>query len=213
MLDLYTSPVAHGRAPGILLAELGLSYGHHVVGGESEAPGVLEGYPSPALPTLVDRDPELGRTVVFESGAILQYLAEKNHRLLPSMLGAHRADVISWVYWEASGPRLPFAELSQHERAVEHPALAHALALERSRTFVATLDRHLVDRDYIADEYSLADVACYASFATVAAHCPLLLEPAAEVRRWLHRIGARPAVRQGMRFEQAGKHRVVEGVN
>jgi GST-like protein len=207
MLDLYTWHSPEGRKPAILLAELELPYELHVV---EVARGVeprrepdlpyLALDPYGSIPTLVDRDPHLGRAVVFSAGAILQYLADKYRRFVPLTLGGARADVLSWLGWEGIRPAPLFRRLRQlAEEASEQPS-EWELFYEEAKKLVTLLDRRLVNRDFITSGYSIADIACYPSFRDLADLFPTIVNEAHEVKRWLHRVGHRPAVRRGMRL-------------
>jgi GSH-dependent disulfide-bond oxidoreductase len=204
-LDLYTWHTPNGRKPAILLAELGIPCVTHLVDidkGEQREPEYLAINPNGKIPALIDHDPILGRVIVFESGAILQYLAEKYQRFLPPLIGARRAEVLSWLFWQAGGPGPIFGQLGQFTK--QAPKDPHAIAhfLDESRRLIDVLNRRLIDRDFVAaEQYSIADIALYPWLDTVREHFPSLLFGAEEVIGWLDRVGARPAVKLGMKLQ------------
>lgn len=174
----------------------------NLANGEQKRPAFLEINPNGKIPALVDSDPHLGRVVVFESGAILVYLAEKYGRLLPHELGAKRAEVLSWVFWQIGGPGPTFGKVGKFvNRRDRDPELFDEFFAEAKR-LVGVLDRQLVDREFICDEYSIADIACYPWFEALQERCPEALERAKEVHRWMKRLRARPAVDRGMHLER-----------
>jgi GST-like protein len=203
MLHLYTWRTPNGKKPTILLAELAIPYELHLVdlaNGEQKRPEFLEVNPNGKIPALVDTDPELGRVVVFESGAVLVYLAEKYRRLLPHDLGAKRAEVLSWTFWQIGGPGPTFGKVGKFQK--DKSGEAFTQFFEEAKRLVSVLDRRLVDRNFICTDYSIADIACYPWFAALEETCPEALAHAREVHRWMKRIGDRPAVRRGMHLEQ-----------
>jgi GST-like protein len=207
-LDLYTWHAPNGRKPAILLAELEVPYNLRlvdIVRGEEKLVPFLDLNPNGKIPVLVDRDPLLGRVVVFESGAILQYLCEKHGRFLPRQLGGKRAEVLSWLYWQAAGPSPMFGELEHFTRYKPIDELAHGHFFDEARRLVLVLEQQLVDRDYIAGEYSVADMAAYPWFEAITKALPRLLDDTKEVHHWLRRVGSRPAVKHGMHLEQLSR--------
>jgi GSH-dependent disulfide-bond oxidoreductase len=198
MMQLLTWRTPNGRKPAILLAELGWPCTLRLVDlgkQEQKAPEYLALNPNGKIPTLVD-----GEIVVFESGAILQYLAEKAGRFLPQT-PASRAEVLSWTYWQVGGPGPMFGQLGSFAREEERDEHAFAKFHEESRRLAGVLDRHLHDRDWIAREYSIADMMSYPWFAAMAEAEPDILDGAEAVKAWLARMGARPAVQKGMQLE------------
>ncbi len=205
MLDLYTWHTPNGKKAPILLAELGWPYELHLVNlGQSEQkkPEYLRINPNGKIPALVDTErADGGLVVVFESGAILQYLADKAGRFLPKDEPG-RSEVLSWVYWQVGGPGPFFGQLLAFARDRERSEAAFTKFFEESRRLVHVLDGRLHDRDWIAGDYSIADMMNYPWFATVAASQPAVLEGADAVARWMSRMEARPAVREGMHFSK-----------
>jgi GSH-dependent disulfide-bond oxidoreductase len=201
MYDLYTWHTPNGKKPLILFAELDLPYELHLVNlgqNEQKAANYLRINPNGKIPALVDTErADGGLVVVFESGAILQYLAEKTGRFLPSEQPA-RAEVLSWVYWQAGGPGPFFAQLIAFGRDRAGNEGAFAKFLDESRRLTGVLDGRLRDREWIAGEYSIADMMNYPWFAALAQAQPAALEGADAVTQWMSRMEARPAVQKGM---------------
>lgn len=206
MLELHTWHTPNGRKPAILLAELELEYALRLVDiskGEQKTPDFLGINPNGKIPALVDSHPQRGRITVFESGAILQYLAESHGRFLPAELSAKRAEVMAWTFWQVGGPGPFFGQLGKFSRDATRDELAYGRFLDETKRLVGVLDRRLVDRDFVCDEYSIADIASYPWFDVLAEKFPDVLADAKNVQHWMKRVGARPAVQKGMRLESA----------
>lgn len=201
MLDLYTWRTPNGRKVPILLAELGLPYQLHLVDlgkHEQKAPAYLAINPNGKIPALVDRDGPDGKSVrVFESGAILEYLADKTGRFLPRD-PAGRAEVMSWVFWQVGGPGPTFGQLGANDGHGPRDDASYRKVMTEARRLVGVLDGQLRGRDYIAGEYSIADIACFPWFVAVAEQHGMVLEDAEHVAAWMARLATRPAVIEGM---------------
>jgi GST-like protein len=202
MLDLYTWPTPNGKKVPILLAELDWPYEMHLVNlgrNEQKRREYLAINPNGKIPALVDTEgTDGGLVVVFESGAILQYLAEKSGQYLPREQPA-RAEVLSWVYWQVGGPGPFFGQLLAF--AGHQPRNEEAVEKFRaeSKRLVMVLDHHLrTNRDWIASSYSIADMMNYPWFAALGDHLPDVLDGADAVKRWMARMEKRPAVQKGM---------------
>jgi GST-like protein len=199
MLDLYTWRTPNGRKVPILLAELDLPYQLHLVDigkRQQKQPEYLAINPNGKIPALVDTDgPE--RIVLFESGAILEHLAERTGKFLPRTPAA-RAEVKSWLYWQVGGPGPMFGQLGHYVLEERDNPSAHDRFLDETRRLVGVLDGRLHDRDHVAGDYSIADIACYPWFVALAEKVPAALEGAEHVARWMARLAIRPAVITGM---------------
>jgi GST-like protein len=198
MKELYTWHTPNGRKPAILLAELGSPCTLRLVDlgkGEQKAPAYLAKNPNGKIPALVDGD-----VVVFESGAILETLADEVGRFLPRE-GRSRAEVLSWTYWQVGGPGPMFGQLGAFAR--ETPRDEHAVSKLRDegRRLVGVLESRLRGRDWIAGDYSIADIASYPWFAAMGEAHRGILEGADAVETWMRRMAARPAVVKGMALE------------
>lgn len=198
MRELYTWRTPNGRKVPILLAELGWDCELHLVDlgkGEQKIPGYLAINPNGKIPALVDGD-----VVVFESGAILQHLAEQAGRFLPAQ-GAARAEVLSWTYWQVGGPGPMFGQLGAFGRETPRNERAFEKFHRESRRLAGVLDGRLRGRQWIAGEYSIADMTTYPWFAAIADSHPDVLEGADAVQAWMERMAARPAVLRGMNLQ------------
>jgi GST-like protein len=201
MIDFYTFTTPNGRKVSIALEELGLPYTTKVVDltkGEQHKPEFLAINPNNKIPAIVDHDVP-GGLKVFESGAILVYLAEKTGRLMPSD-AVRKAEVMEWVMFQMSGMGPAFAQLNYFGRTVTQkvPLALERFQSETTRT-LAVLNRHLSSRDYLASEYSIADIITYPHLAFFRPLFPELFSSLPGVLQWMERVGSRPAVERGMK--------------
>jgi GST-like protein len=208
MLDLYTWGTPNGTKVPILLAELGLPYEVHLVNlgqNEQKRAEYLAINPNGKIPALVDTEGTNAElVVVFESGAILEYLADKVGRFLPKD-GPGRAEVLSWLYWQVGGPGPTFGQLLSFARETPRNEGAFAKLFAESKRLIGVLDSRLKDREWVAGPYSIADIANYPWFAAAARLQPTAFDGADNVKRWMATMGARPAVQTGMTFADAAK--------
>ena len=197
MIDLYGYLGPNVRKIVIALAELDLEYrvrGVDITAGEQFDPAYRAVNPNAMVPALVDHD---GPVTVFESAAILLYLAEKTGRLLPSDPGRRWA-AVSWLAWQVANHG-PMAGQATHflryapEQGIEVPYAQDRYAREIQRIY-GVLDERLTGRDYLADEFSIADIACF-PWVRVAKghHVDITRYPA--VAAWSERISARPSAK------------------
>lgn len=204
MIDLYTWTTPNGRKASIMLEEVGLPYEVHAVNlGEREqfSPEFIKVSPNSKIPAIVDREGEGGPVSVFESGAILIYLAEKTDMLLPRE-AAQRVDVMQWLMWQMGGIGPMFGQAFHFISSAPDNDYGVKRYVDESLRLLGVLNGNLAGRAYMAGDYSIADVA---SYAWVKASLPFLTERWPErtadlehVRRWLDDVGARPAVQRGM---------------
>jgi len=201
MLDLYTWRTPNGKKAPILLAELGWPFDLHLVNlgqGDQRKAKFLAINPNGKIPALVDTEAECGEiVVVFESGAILEYLADKAGRFLPKDQPG-RAEVLSWAYWQVGGPGPFFGQMLALAREQPRNKEAFDRFYQESQRLVRVLDGRLSDREWVAGAYSIADIMNYPWFAAVAQYEPAALEGADHVKRWIAAMAARPAVQKGM---------------
>ena len=206
MLTLHTFTTPNGRKVSIMLEELGLPYVAHPVDitrGEQFAPDFLAISPNNKIPALVDDEAEGGPLAVFESGAILTYLAEKTGRFLPRS-GPGRTRTLEWLHWQVGGLGPMLGQLGYfgvHAKE-KNPAAIERFRAEADR-LLGVLERRLAASPFLAgDEYSIADIASYPWAVNAGGSLKELLgeslaaKPA--LRRWLDTVGARPAVQRGM---------------
>lgn len=196
MIDLYTWTTPNGRKISILLEELGLPYTAHAVNiGKDEqfAPDFLKISPNNKIPAIVDHDTGVSQ---FESGAIMIYLAEKAGKFLPTDTKA-RAEVMQWLMWQMGGfgPMLGQAHVFlKFNRGLSQPA-EDRFGKEAQRLY-GVLDRQLADHEYVAGDYSIADMAIFPWAARHDWH-EVDLTAFPNVLRWYRQIAARPAVQRG----------------
>ena len=198
MIELYTAATPNGQKASIALEELELPHTVHPIDLgklEQKKEWFLRLNPNGRIPVIVDREND--DHVVFESGAILLYLAEKTGRLLPADPAA-RSQVIQWLMFQMGGIGPMQGQANVFYRYAPEPI---PYAIERyqneTRRLYEVLDRRLSGRDYLVGDYSIADIA---SFTWVSAHewSGVSLDGLGHVRRWLERIEARPAVQRGL---------------
>ncbi|WP_254274898.1 glutathione S-transferase family protein [Halomonas sp. 3H] len=196
MINLWTWSTPNGRKVSILLEELGLPYRAHAVDitrGEQQAPEFLAVSPNGKIPAI--RDPESGMALM-ESGAILIYLAEKAGRLLPTEPTA-RYRTLEWLMWQMGGlgPMLGQAHHFLHFHPGKAP-YAEERYHQEARRLYGVLERRLADRDYLAGDYSIADIGCW-PWVSRFEWQRIDLADYPGVRRWYLAIAARPAVQRG----------------
>ncbi|NIM29313.1 MAG: glutathione S-transferase family protein [Gammaproteobacteria bacterium] len=201
MIDLYTWPTPNGHKVHIMLEEVGLEYRVIPVNineGDQFAPEFLAISPNNKMPAMVDQDGPGGKPYsLFESGAILMYLAEKTGKLMPTDV-AGRYDVIQWLMFQM-GSIGPLLGQAHHFRIYAPEPIPYAVdryTREAGRLY-GVLDRRLAESAFLAGDYSIADIACF----------PWLRRPERQgqrhedfpnLKRWFDTIAARPAVERGV---------------
>ena len=206
MIDLYTWGTPNGRKASIMLEELGLAYAVHPVNiGRDEQfdPKFLAISPNNKIPAIVDSDGPGGPLSLFESGAILTYLAEKTGRLLAAK-GAARYKALEWLAWQVGGLGPMFGQLGFFAvRSTEKAPLAIERFTDEAERLLGVMELRLSEAAYLAgDDYSIADIASYPwALAATTYLAPALgevVKEKPEFQRWLKNVGARPAVQRGM---------------
>jgi len=205
MIDLYTSPTPNGWKASVALEELGLAYEVHAVdllSGAQRAPDYLALNPNGRIPTLVDRDE--GNFAVFESGAILVYLAEKTGRLMPADARG-RSLVLQWLMFQMGGvgPMMGQANVFHRYFPEKIQVVIDRYRGESSRLF-GVLDRRLADQEWLAGDYSIADIACY-PWVIPHERQGQDLANFPQLRRWFEAMAARPGVQRGLAHGHARK--------
>ncbi len=198
MIDLHYWPTPNGHKITIALEEMALPYTIHRVDigkGDQFKPEFLKIAPNNRMPAIVDHAPADGGAPIdiFESGAILQYLAEKAAKFLPQDLRG-RFEVMKWLFWQMGGLG-PMAGQSNHFNVYAKEKLPYAMeryAKETGRLF-GVLNKRLSDRAFVAGDYSIADMAIYPWTLSWTNH-GLNIEDFPHLRRWQDVIAARPAV-------------------
>ena len=202
MIDLYYWPTPNGHKVTIFLEETGLEYKIVPVNirkGEQFAPEFLNISPNNRMPAIVDTDGPGGEPFsLFESGAILLYLAEKTGKLMPSETHA-RYRVIEWLMFQMAnvGPMLGQAG---HFRNAAPEKIPYAIEryTNESRRLFNVLDKRLAKVSYVAGDYSIADIATYPWVVAALRAQPEQLDTRPNLKRWIDALAARPAVQKGM---------------
>jgi GST-like protein len=203
MIELYAWPTPNGFKISIMLEEVGLPYAVHPVDigkGDQFTPEFLRISPNNKIPAILDPDGPGGNSIsVFESGAILIYLADKTGKLMPRE-GAGRYAVLEWLMFQMGGIG-PMLGQAHHFRLYAPEPIQYAIDRysNESKRLYGVLDRRLADHEYVAGDYSIADVAIM----------PWLRHPDRQgvdiadypnVGRWRDAIAARPAVQRGLQL-------------
>ena len=197
MINLYFWTTPNGYKPAILLEELGVPYELRPINiskGEQFEPAFLKISPNNRIPAIVDQAPANGGEPipVFESGAILQDLAEKEGRFLPTEPKA-RAEVLQWLNWQMGGIGPMLGQYFHFSRyAPEKIQYGIDRYRNEAERLYGVLDGRLEDRDFVAGDYSIADMAIYPWIRNTISEFPGF----ENVQRWYDRIAARPAVRR-----------------
>ena len=202
MIDLYTAATPNGWKISIALEELGLAYEVHALNlGEQEQkkPEYLKINPNGRIPTIVDR--EAGDFAVFESGAILLYLAEKTGRLLPADPRG-RSEAIQWLMFQMGGigPMQGQAHVFIHYFPERLPSVIERYRKETRRLY-GVLDGRLEGREYLAGELSVADVATW-PWVWGHAWANVSVDGLPNLSRWIDRLGERPAFARGIHIPE-----------
>jgi len=201
MIDLYTWSTPNGRKVSIMLEELGLAYRTHAINigkGDQFKPEYVRINPNSKIPSIVDPDGPDGKPVaMMESGAILIYLAGKSGRLLPESIRA-RYEALEWLMFQMGGVGPIFGQVHHFLRAAKE-AVPYSIEryVKETRRLYGVLNDRLKDHEYLAGEYSIADIATYPWTARYEWH-KTRLEDFPHVKRWFDAISARPAVQRGM---------------
>jgi GST-like protein len=200
MIDLYYWPTPNGWKASIMLEECALDYAVHPIHigkGDQFKPEFMAISPNNRIPAIVDNDVPGEPLAIFESGAVLVYLAEKAGKFLPADLH-QRFDVMQWLFWQMGGLG-PMAGQLGHFRNYAEVTLDYAVERYRNEfnRLLGVMDRRLADREYLAGEYSIADIS---SWPWVRSHERLgqSLDEFANLQRWFDAVAARPAVQKGI---------------
>ena len=204
MLDLYFAPTPNGWKITIMLEETGLPYVVRPVNlgaGEQFKPDFLQISPNNRMPAIVDHDAPGGPLSIFESGAILLYLAERTGRFMPTALHA-RFDVLQWLFWQVGGLGPMAGQLSHFVNYAPGGPTQNVYAHTRYKNeydrLFAVMQRSLDQRAYLGgDDYSIADMATW-PWIVPYKRFEQDLDGYPSVRRWFDAIKQRPAVRRAM---------------
>ena len=202
MIELYTWTTPNGRKVSIMLEELALPYRAHAINigqGDQFKPDYLKINPNGKIPSIVDPEGPGGKPyAMMESGAILVYLAGKTGKLLPKSERG-KFDVLQWLMFQMGHVGPMFGQVHHFLRAAREPVpyAIERYTKEKDRLY-GVLDKRLAEHEYLADEYSIADIATYPWVARYEWHKTNLAD-FPNVKRWFDAISARPAVRRGMK--------------
>jgi GST-like protein len=196
VIDLYTWTTPNGRKASIMLEEVGLPYTAHAVDiskDEQFKPEFLKISPNNRIPAIVDRD---NGYHLMESGAILIYLADKTGKLLPTDADK-RYRVLEWLMWQMGGPGPMLGQVHHFVKYNKGKApYAEERYLKEAHRLYGVLDRRLAGREFVADDYSIADIAIWPWISRFEWQT-IDMSQYANVKRWYLDIAKRPAVQRG----------------
>lgn len=197
MIDLYTFTTPNGRKASIMLEEVSLPYNVlkiDITKNEQFTPQYIAINPNSKIPAIVDQDT---RITVFESGAILIYLAEKTGKLLPTAQ-KHRFQVLEWLMFQMGSVGPMFGQLN-HFKKFAPQKIEYAINRYEKETLrlYSVLDSQLASNEFICGDYSIADVATYPWVASYEFQ-GLTLDNHPNLKRWFETLQQRPAVQRGM---------------
>ena len=200
---MYTWPTPNGHKVHIALEETGLDYRVHPINirlGDQFKPDFLKISPNNRIPAIVDRQGPRGKTLsLFESGAILLYLASKSGKLLPVDMG-ERWTCVQWLMWQMGGLG-PMMGQANHFRRYAKDKIEYAIEryTQEANRLTHVLDKRLGESRFVAgDEYTIADIAIF-PWLRGAENRGVALGEYANVKRWFDEIDARPAVQRGVK--------------
>ncbi len=208
-IDLYYWSTPNGWKVPIMLEECGLPYTVHPVNigrGEQFEPEFLAISPNNKIPVIVDPDGPGGQPIaIFESGAILQYLGRKTGQFYPAD-ERRRVDVDQWLFWQVGGLG-PTAGQAHHFRIYAAERIPYAIErfTKETHRLYGVMDRRLADCEFLAGDYSIADIACI-GWAKLWERQGQNIAEFPHLKRWLDTVLARPAVQRGLavKVEHAG---------
>jgi GST-like protein len=200
MIQLYTWATPNGKKVSVMLEEVELSYEVHPINiakGDQLKPEYLAINPNNKIPAIIDTDGPGGKPLkLFESGAILMYLAEKTGKFLPQEM-AKRYEVIQWLMFQMGGVGPMFGQANYFYRLEEKVPFAIDRYYKEAIRLYKVLEQTLGQKDYLAGDYSIADIATYPWVGRHEGH-NVKLEEFPNVKRWFETISQRPAVKRGM---------------
>ncbi|MCH8082456.1 MAG: glutathione S-transferase N-terminal domain-containing protein [Proteobacteria bacterium] len=205
MIDLYYWPTPNGHKITIFLEEAGLTYKIIPVDigkGDQFKPDFLKISPNNRMPAIVDQNAEGGPLSIFESGAILLYLAEKTGQFLPKDMRA-KYQVLQWLFWQVGGLGPMMGQANHFTRYASEidEGCDHSYGRERyqneTRRLFGVMDRQLADHQFLAGEYSIADIASW-PWARAYKNYDFDIADWPNLKRWHQTMKARPAVRRAI---------------
>ncbi|MBS7544803.1 glutathione S-transferase family protein [Ancylobacter oerskovii] len=210
-IQLYYWPTPNGWKISIMLEECGLPYEVvpvNIAKGDQFKPEFLAISPNNKIPAIIDpQGPDGAPISVFESGAILQYLGRKTGLFYPADERG-RVEVDQWLFWQMAGLG-PMAGQTHHFRIYAPEKLAYAIDRYTNEThrLYGVMNRRLADRDYLAGDYSIADMACI-GWAKLWERQGQNVEEFPNLKAWLARMLARPAVKRGLSVNAEDKGKI-----
>jgi GST-like protein len=214
MIELYYWTTPNGHKITIFLEEVGLPYTIipiNIGAGDQFKPEFLKISPNNRIPAIVDHEPAGGGEPisVFESGAILLYLAEKTGKLIPTDLH-QRVEVLQWLFWQMGGLG-PMAGQNHHFNRYAPEKIDYAINryVNETARLYAVLDKRLADREFVAGDYSIADIAAYPWIVPYESQSQKL-EDFPNLKRWFETIQARPAVIRAYEKAEAFKNQALD---
>lgn len=200
MIQLYTWATPNGKKVSVMLEEVELPYEVHPINiakGDQLKPEYLAINPNNKIPAIIETDGPGGKPLkLFESGAILMYLAEKTGKFLPQEM-AKRYEVIQWLMFQMGGVGPMFGQANYFYRLEEKVPFAIERYYKEAIRLYKVLEQTLGQRSYLAGDYSIADIATYPWVGRHDGH-NVKLEEFPNVKRWFETISQRPAVKRGM---------------
>jgi GST-like protein len=200
MIKLYSWKTPNGRKVSVMLEEIGLPYEVYAVDlskRQQFTPEYLAINPNNKIPSIIDTDGPGGKPLtLFESGAILMYLAEKTGKFWPQDM-RKRYEVIQWLMFQMGGVGPMFGQANYFFRLEEKVPYAIERFHKESLRLYRVLEQELSKKEFLAGEYSIADIATYPWVGRHDIH-QVKLEDFPSVKRWFDTISARPAVQKGM---------------
>ncbi|MDZ8050043.1 MAG: glutathione binding-like protein [Aulosira sp. ZfuVER01] len=214
MIDLYYWTTPNGHKITMFLEEVGIPYNIipvNIGAGEQFKPDFLQISPNNRIPAIVDNEPTNGSAPisVFESGAILLYLAEKTGKLIPQDVH-QRVEVLQWLFWQMAGLG-PMAGQNHHFSQYAPEKIDYAINryVKETGRLYAVLDKRLADREFVAGDYSIADIAAYPWIVPYEIQSQNL-EDFPNLKRWFETIKARPATIRAYEKAEAFKNQALD---
>ncbi|MEM1394493.1 MAG: glutathione binding-like protein [Cyanobacteria bacterium P01_H01_bin.150] len=198
MIDLYTFTTPNGRKASVMLEEVELPYNIHkidITKDDQFTPEYVAINPNSKIPAIIDRDTD---TTIFESGAILMYLADKTGKFLPTEQKA-RYQVIEWLMLQMGSIGPMFGQFN-HFNMHAPEKIPYAIERYKKETLrlYGVLDKQLADKEYICGDYSIADIATF-PWVTIYEIQEMTLDNHPNLKRWHDTVSNRPAVQRGMK--------------
>ncbi len=200
MIDLYFWTTPNGYKPLLFLEETGLEHRLlpvNIGSGEQFRPEFLRLSPNNRIPAIVDHEPTGGGKPIamFESGAILLYLADKTAKFIPADVGG-RSEVLQWLFWQMGGLG-PMLGQNHHFQIYAPEKLPYAIKryVDETDRLYGVLNKRLGDREFVAGEYSIADMACY-PWIVPWQRQGMNIDDFPNIRRWMDAIASRPATQR-----------------